>query len=231
MATTAAPQVPKYITGIAIDTMPAKTTYITGDKLDTTGLVLTRQYSDGSSDTVKDGFTAMGFDSKKPGKQTVTIVYKQGGSTLTCTFDVKVEKKQHGTPNIYGTYHHDMENEALALVNKARKDAGLNELKMDTGHLMVAADIRAKEITIDWAHERPDHDKWETVYDEEDAEYNARGENLAKGHTSAEEVFKAWMDSPSHRANIMEARFTHVAIACFEYDGHFYWVQLFGANI
>ncbi len=229
---TPSPNTPEYITGIAIKTMPGKTTFKTGDQLDTAGLVLSRLYSDGSSDTISSGFTAMGFDSKTPGSKTVTIVYKhENGSTLTCTYNVKVEKKDHGTPNINGKFHHNLEDEVLKLLNKARKEAGLQELKMDKGHLMDAADIRAKEITIDFEHERPDHDRWDTVYDEEIADYNARGENLADGPRTAEEVFKAWMDSPGHKANIMEPTFTHISIACLEYNGHFYWVQLFGANV
>ncbi len=226
------PNVPKYITGIAIKTMPSKTTFKTGEQLDTAGLVLSRLYNDGSSDTTTNGFTAMGFNSKTPGNKTVTIVYKhENGSTLTCTYNVKVEKKNHGTPNVNGKFHHNMEDEVLKMLNKARKEAGLQELKMDKGNLMNAADIRAKEITINFEHERPDHDRWDTVFDEENAAYNARGENLAEGPRNAEEVFKAWMDSPGHKANIMEPTFTHISISCLEYNGLFYWVQLFGANI
>ena len=124
-----------------------------------------------------------------------------------------------------------MADAVLLMLNKARKETGLGELTMDTGNMMTAAKIRAKEITVHWAHERPDKDRWDTVFDEEGVKYNARGENLADGHRSAEEVFKAWMDSPGHKANIMEPRFTHISIVCLEHEGHFYWVQLFGANV
>lgn len=231
-AATPKPNTAKYITGIAINTKPAKLSYKTGDKLDTTGLVLSRLYNDGSSDTITSGFTAMGFNSRTPGTKTVTIVYKhENGSTLTCTYNVTVEKKGHGTPNVNATYHDDMAREVLALINKARKDAGLNELKMDNGKMMAAAKVRAKEITIDWAHERPDHDKWETVFDEEGVNYNARGENLAKGQKTAGAVFTDWMNSKDHRDNIMQPAFTHISIVCMEYKGNFYWVQLFGANV
>ncbi len=124
-----------------------------------------------------------------------------------------------------------MTNAVLTMLNKARTDAGLSKLTMDQGNMMTAAKIRAKEITVHWAHERPNKDKWDTVYNEAGVKYNARGENLAQGPTSAQAVFDAWMTSEGHKANIMEARFTHISIACLEYAGSFYWVQLFGANI
>ncbi len=152
-------------------------------------------------------------------------------SSTTNTPTATTTKKDHHTPNINGTFHDDMADAVLLMLNKARKESGLGELTMDTGNMMTAAKIRAKEITVHWAHERPDKDRWDTVFDEEGVKYNARGENLADGHRSAEEVFKAWMDSPGHKANIMEPRFTHISIVCLEHEGHFYWVQLFGANV
>ena len=119
----------------------------------------------------------------------------------------------------------------LTMLNQARKAEGLGELTMDNGNMMKGAKIRAKEITIHWAHERPDGESWNTIFNEEGIKYNARGENLADGYTTAQEVFDGWMASPGHKANIMEPRFTHISIACLEYEGHFYWVQLFGANV
>ncbi len=232
------PNTAKYITGIAIHTMPAKTNYITGEKLDPAGLVLSRLYSDGSSDTTTNNFEVKGFNSKTPGKKTLTVVYKhENGSTLLCNYDIKVEKKQHGTPNYPKNFHHDMENEVLKLVNEARRNAGLGELKMDNSNMMNAADIRAMEIVNNWAHERPDHDKWDTVFDEEGVDYNARGENLGKnaipkdGSSAVQNIFDTWMNSKDHRENIMQPTFTHVSIACLEHNGIYYWVQLFGANV
>ncbi len=124
-----------------------------------------------------------------------------------------------------------MAKSVLDMLNAERKKANLNELTMDNGNMMNAAKIRAKEITIHWAHERPDKDSWDTVFNEEGVKYNMRGENLADGYQTAESVFKGWMNSEGHRRNIMEPRFTHISIACLEYEGHFYWVQLFGATI
>lgn len=153
-------------------------------------------------------------------------------STAKATNSTSATKKDYGTPNINGTFHDDMAKSVLDMLNEARKDANLNELTMDNGNMMNAAKIRAKEITVHWAHERPNkEDSWHTVFDQEGVKYNARSENLADGYQTAEAVFNGWMNSDGHRQNIMEPRFTHISIACLEYEGHFYWVQLFGANI
>ncbi len=174
---------------------------------------------------------------KTTGKTSASTQKPSSSATKTTTASktnapsATTTKKDHHTPNINGTFHDDMADAVLLMLNKARKESGLGELTMDTGNMMTAAKIRAKEITVHWAHERPDKDRWDTVFDEEGVKYNARGENLADGHRSAEEVFKAWMDSPGHKANIMEPRFTHISIVCLEHEGHFYWVQLFGANV
>lgn len=55
------------------------------------------------------------------------------------------------------------------------------------------------------------------------------GENLAVA-SSVEEAHQMLMDSPSHRANILNPHFTHVGIGVTQRTGHMYWiVQVFAA--
>ena len=58
--------------------------------------------------------------------------------------------------------------------------------------------------------------------------YAAWGENIASGQASPEEVMKAWMDSPGHRANILNSKFQYIGVG-FLYDDHFrtIWSQEF----
>ncbi|PSL38778.1 putative cell wall binding repeat protein [Labedella gwakjiensis] len=51
------------------------------------------------------------------------------------------------------------------------------------------------------------------------------GENIAYGYTTASSVVSAWINSPGHRANILDSRYTHMG-AGYNADGH-YWVQVF----
>lgn len=50
------------------------------------------------------------------------------------------------------------------------------------------------------------------------------GENLAQGQATVSAVMDDWMDSSTHRDNILDSRFTEIGIG---YDGST-WVQHFG---
>ncbi len=85
-----------------------------------------------------------------------------------------------------------------------------------------AAAIRAREIAESFSHTRPDGSSWSTVSDA------ASGENIARGHDSADRVMAAWMSSEGHRANILRASYTRIGVCAYEVNGILHWVQLFG---
>ncbi len=52
------------------------------------------------------------------------------------------------------------------------------------------------------------------------------GENVAAGQSSAQQVMQAWMNSPGHRANILNPRFTQIGIgAVASGAGTIYWTM------
>jgi uncharacterized protein YkwD len=55
--------------------------------------------------------------------------------------------------------------------------------------------------------------------------YTTAGENVAYGQSTPESVMNAWMNSPNHRANILNPVFTHVGIGLAT-PGN-YWTQVF----
>lgn len=63
--------------------------------------------------------------------------------------------------------------------------------------------------------------------------YTVAGENLAVHFTDSRAVERAWMNSPGHRANILNDRFTQIGIATArgEFEGYetTFVVQMFGA--
>lgn len=65
--------------------------------------------------------------------------------------------------------------------------------------------------------------------DEFGYDYSIIGENLAAGQVTPEQAMRDWMDSPGHRANILEPRFTELGIGV-RVGGSYgtYWVQEFG---
>lgn len=76
----------KTVTGIEIKALPTKTQYSKGETLDTTGLVLTAIYSDGTTADITDGYTVTGFDSTTAGDKNLKVSYKN----CTASFFVSV---------------------------------------------------------------------------------------------------------------------------------------------
>ncbi|MBE6853436.1 MAG: CAP domain-containing protein [Ruminococcus sp.] len=116
----------------------------------------------------------------------------------------------------------------LALVNEARRAEGIGELSASAS-LDKAADIRAGEISIIFGHTRPDERSWFSVCEEVGVSPEHMGENIAAGISEPSEVVNAWMNSPDHRASIMNPDFTMLGTGCYEADDQngYYWVQIF----
>jgi uncharacterized protein YkwD len=55
----------------------------------------------------------------------------------------------------------------------------------------------------------------------------AAAENIAKGNVTAANVVTLWMNSPDHRANLLNAGYTHVAIGAAQSGGTWFVVQDF----
>ena len=109
------------------------------------------------------------------------------------------------------------------LMNQQRAAQGLPLLTW-SDKLTAAARVRASEITTSFSHTRPGGAAFWTV--DSSVQY---GENLAKLYQSADSVYAAWMNSPTHAANMMDAGYKTVGIAiCQTADGSWYWAQEFG---
>jgi hypothetical protein len=97
-----------------------------------------------------------------------------------------------------------------------------------------AAQLKANDMAEKgyFAHKSPDgHSPW-YFFQQAGYDFSYAGENLAVNFTDSVEVSKAWMNSPGHRANIMNGNFSEIGIATAEgvYQGRktVFVVQLFG---
>lgn len=119
----------------------------------------------------------------------------------------------------------------LDLVNAASVANGLGTLRMNATLEAEAEQYACELISFDFfAHVNPVTGS--TLADRTAAfgyVYSVVGENLAAGQPTAQEAFDDWMNSPSHRANILEPRFTEIGIG-IRTGGTYgtYWVQEFG---
>ncbi|NLL00228.1 MAG: hypothetical protein GX271_06145 [Clostridiales bacterium] len=116
--------------------------------------------------------------------------------------------------------------EVLRLVNIERSKAGLSSLTTNAT-LKAAADKRAQETKVSFSHTRPNGSKFSTVLQEFGISYRTAGENIAYGQRSPQEVVNGWMNSPGHRANILNGSFGKIGIGVYQSGGVIYWTQLF----
>ncbi|MFJ3436851.1 sigma-70 family RNA polymerase sigma factor [Streptomyces cyaneofuscatus] len=60
--------------------------------------------------------------------------------------------------------------------------------------------------------------------------WSTYGENIAKGQRTPADVMRSWMDSPGHRANILNCSFKEMGIGKVDSGGGPVWTQKFGAR-
>ena len=126
-------------------------------------------------------------------------------------------------------FNETMAKEVLTILNQKRADQGLAALSWDN-NLTTVAKVRSLEIVSNFSHTRPDGRSFYTALDDSRIAYNWGGENLACGQTTAAVAMSEWMDSQTHKDNILRGEFKKVGIACY-YDPcttyKYYWVQIF----
>jgi uncharacterized protein YkwD len=130
------------------------------------------------------------------------------------------------TSNPTNTSNNSYADEVLRLVNIERANAGLSALSTNSS-LTAAANKRAEETKASFSHTRPNGSKFSTVLQEYGVSYRTAGENIAYGQRSPQEVVSAWMNSPGHRANILNGNFNKIGIGVYQSGGVIYWTQLF----
>lgn len=117
-------------------------------------------------------------------------------------------------PDILGYATNITIEKILSLVNQERTKADLPPLKLSST-LSTAATRKASDMFVKdyWAHVSPTGTTpWQFItsagYD-----YLYAGENLAKDFATSEEAVRAWMNSPTHRANILKPEYTEIGLA------------------
>lgn len=151
----------------------------------------------------------------------------------TGTADIKISTYNGKTDTckvtVYKDTHEKFVNEVLRLTNIEREKYGKAPLKKRTD-VDEMANIRAEEISRLFNHTRPNGVSWSSLLKELSIKYKTAGENIAAGQYTPEDVVSAWMNSPGHRKNILNANFTGLGVGYYYNQNlHYkhYWVQNF----
>lgn len=120
-------------------------------------------------------------------------------------------------PGVLG-YSSDITPEKIVeLTNNERVKKGLRPLKINSA-LNEAAQRKAGDMfAFDyWAHKSPSGREPWAFLKEVDYKYQVAGENLARDFSDADLAVKAWMNSPTHRENILNPKFREIGISVVE---------------
>lgn len=134
-----------------------------------------------------------------------------------------------------------LEAEVVQLVNLERARAGLPPLTVNT--LLTSAARRHSSNMASWSNSIGGQAMQHTLIGTTTPtpstrldfagyqDWRAWGENIAYGYATAQQVVTAWMNSPGHRANILNATFTEIGVgAVTNASGQIFWTQNFGTR-
>lgn len=118
------------------------------------------------------------------------------------------------------------ERDVIRLVNEHRRVKGIPELSYDW-ELSRVARIKSQDMKDSgyFAHNSPTYSSPFQMIKSFGISYRSAAENIARGYATPESVVNGWMNSPGHRANILNSAFTHIGVG-YVSDGN-YWTQMF----
>ncbi len=127
----------------------------------------------------------------------------------------------------------ELEMRVFELLNEERVKAGVEPLEWDeNGYYFTKT--RAEECVELFSHERPDGSQYFSIYFRENVYAEHLSENIFRGINVPEHLdwaamaAEGWMNSPLHRANVLNPNYTKCAIAfvkigdTFTFVHHFY---------
>ena len=129
-------------------------------------------------------------------------------------FSLSVRTISKINPNILGFATDIQTDKLLILTNQKRAESGLNPLALDnrlsTAAMQKAADMFANNY---WAHNSPQgKTPWDFI-NGSGYVYTVAGENLAKNFADSDGVVQAWMNSATHKENILRSEYSDVGFA------------------
>ncbi|MFD5892643.1 CAP domain-containing protein [Streptomyces sp. NPDC060366] len=121
--------------------------------------------------------------------------------------------------------------QVTTLVNSERSKAGCGPVsansQLDTAALRHSQDMAAKDY---FDHNSPDGKDPGDRITAAGYQWSTYGENIARGQQTAAQVMEGWMNSPGHRANILNCAFKEIGVGVHNESGGPWWTQAFGAR-
>lgn len=128
-------------------------------------------------------------------------------------FQILLTNLPKNFPSVLGYAANISPSEVINLTNQKRAASGLSPLTenktLDNAALAKGQDMLSKGY---WAHFAPDGTSPWSFFTGFGYKYQYAGENLARDFTNPESAVTAWMNSPSHKENILNPHYKEVGI-------------------
>ncbi len=155
---------------------------------------------------------------------------------LFAVFQVGLGQISKNFPQVLGYAAQIAPDEIIRLTNIERQNNGLPpvvfDAKLSAAAARKAADMFARDY---WAHVSPIGTQPWFFVSESGYEYRYAGENLARDFSDPNSVVGAWMNSPSHKENLLSEKYHDIGVAVV--DGNLggqettLVVQMFGTKL
>lgn len=150
-----------------------------------------------------------------------------GVSASAAGWETGISSSAPAAASISGADREAFLNQVLSLVNRERAEKSLAALKRTDALDKIAA-VRAKESSVSFSHTRPGGGSPATAFSQFGVSFRLAGENLSYGFSTPGQLVSAWMQSPEHRANLLNGRFSETGLGYFQNSsGTVYCAQLF----
>jgi uncharacterized protein YkwD len=190
----------------------------------------TTEYADGlgatgSADNGSGGSTIAGATTGSAG----STVGGTTGSGTTGTSGNSTDPAGAGSAGGGAEPSADLTARVLARVNEERAAEGAAPLTRNALLDAAAAEHAADMVdNMYFSHTGSDGSTVAERVSAQGYSWSTVGENIAYGPSDADGVMDLWMNSPGHRANILNGSYTEIGIA-LDNRGLPYWVQVFAA--
>lgn len=138
-------------------------------------------------------------------------------AVVLIAFQIILSVGSRAFPRVLGYAANISPAEVVRLTNEQRTQNGLSPLSLNST-LSSAAQAKGQDMLAKgyWAHFAPDGTSPWSFFVNFGYKYRYAGENLARDFSDAPSAVSAWMNSPSHRENILNPNYKEVGIGVVE---------------
>lgn len=133
------------------------------------------------------------------------------------------------TPSQTNGSYSAFQNQVVQLVNKERAANGLKALTVNN-ELNKTATLKSEDMAKlnYFDHTSPTYGSPFDMMKKYGITYRTAGENIAMGQTTPDQVMQGWMNSPGHRANILNSSYTQIGVGIAKNaQNQYIWTQQF----